>query len=166
MPFDLKIKLLGSKMIPSSSLIWFLVGVVFLIAELALPGFILIFFTAGGWIAALVAWLFNIELTSQILIFIVSSLTLLFTLRKYSLKLFKGKTIDSIDDHYTDSKIGKTAIVTKTITPNMPGEIKVMGSFWRAVAEVEIKKGQSVLIENQESEDGLTFKVNLYKEGK
>lgn len=146
-------------MILSSSLIWFLIGVGFLIAELAVPGFILIFFTAGCWIAALATWLFDIELTSQILIFIVSSLTLLFTLRKYSLKVFKGKTRADIDDHYTDSKIGKTAIVTKTITPNMPGEIKVMGSFWRAVAEVEIEEGQSVLVETQTSEDGLTFKV-------
>jgi membrane protein implicated in regulation of membrane protease activity len=146
-------------MILSSSLIWFLIGVAFLIAELSLTGFILIFFTAGCWIVASVTWLFDIGLTSQILIFTVSSLTLLFTLRKYSLKIFKGKTRDSIDDLYTDSKIGKTAIVTKTITPNMPGEIKAMGSFWRAIAEVEIEEGQSVLIENQESEDGLTFKV-------
>jgi len=146
-------------MILSSSLIWFLVGVAFLIAELTLPGFILIFFTGGCWIVALVTGLFDIELAIQILIFLVSSLTLLFSLRKYSLKIFKGNTRDSIDDHYTNSKIGKTAIVTQTIRSNMPGEIKVMGSFWRAIAEVEIQEGQSVLIESQESEDGLTFKV-------
>ena len=146
-------------MILSPSLIWFLVGVAFLIAELAVPGFILIFFTAGCWIAALGTWAFDIELTRQILIFVVSSLALLFTLRKYSLKIFKGKIRDGVDDHYMDSKIGKTAIVTKSITPNVPGEIKVMGSFWRAVAETEIEEGQSVLIESQESEDGLTFKV-------
>ena len=146
-------------MILSPSLIWFLIGVAFLIAEIALSGFILIFFTAGCWIVALVTWLFDIELTIQILVFIVSSLTLLFTLRKYSLKIFKGKTRNSIDDHYTDSKIGKTAIVTKIISPNMPGEIKAMGSFWRAIAEEAIEEGQSVLIESQESDDGLTFKV-------
>jgi membrane protein implicated in regulation of membrane protease activity len=70
---------------PSPSLIWFLIGVVFLIAELLVPGFILIFFTAGSWIAALIILLINIELSIQILIFIVSSLILLFTLRKYSL---------------------------------------------------------------------------------
>jgi len=52
-------------MILSSSLIWFLVGVAFLIAEIALSGFILIFFTAGCWIVALVTWLFEIELTGQ-----------------------------------------------------------------------------------------------------
>jgi len=146
-------------MILSSSLIWFLVGVAFLIAEFAMPGIILIFFTAGCWIVALAAWLIDIELTSQILIFLASSLILLFTLRKYSLKIFKGKTRDSIDDNYMDLKIGKTAIVTKTITADIPGEIKVMGSFWRAVSEMEIAEGNSVLIESQESEDGLTFKV-------
>lgn len=146
-------------MILSSSLIWFLIGVVFLVSEILLSGFILIFFTAGCWIVALVTWIFEIELASQIFIFIASSLTLLFTLRKYSLKIFRGKTRESIDDHYTDSKIGKAAVVTKTISPNMPGEIRVMGSFWRANAEEAIEEGQSVLIESQESEDGLTFRV-------
>ncbi len=143
----------------SPSLIWFLVGAVFLIAEMMMPAFILIFFTAGCWITALVVWLFDISLTNQLLIFLASSLILLFTLRKYSLKIFKGKTREEVDDHYADSKIGTTAIVTKKITPNMPGEIKVMGSFWRAIADEEIKEGTSVLIETKESEDGLTFKV-------
>ena len=146
-------------MILSPSLIWFLVGVAFLIAEMIMPAFILIFFAAGCWITALVVWLFDISLTNQLLIFLAASLILLFTLRKYSLKIFKGKTREEIDDHYADSKIGKTAIVTKKIAPNMPGEIKVMGSFWRAIADEEIKEGTSVLIETKESEDGLTFKV-------
>lgn len=151
-------------MIISTPLIWFLVGVAFLIAELALPGFILIFFAAGCWIVAIISWLFTIDLTIQILIFMVSSLVLLFTLRKYSINVFKGQTRDIIDDKYAESKIGKTAIVTKTIAPNLPGEIKVMGSYWRAIADVEIKEGSPVSIETQESEDGLTFKVKRIKE--
>ena len=143
----------------SPSLIWFLVGVVFLIAELLIPGFILIFFTAGCWIAGLTVWLTDIALSIQILIFIISSLVLLFSLRNYSIKTFKGTTRDDLDDRYADSKIGKIAIVTKAISPGMPGEIKVMGSFWRAISDIDIEAGQSVLIANQESEDGLTFKV-------
>jgi len=143
----------------SPSLIWFLVGVAFLIAEMIMPAFILIFFAAGCWIAALIVWLLDIELTYQLLIFLVASLILLFTLRKYSLKIFRGKTHGDIDDQYTDLKIGKTAIVTKKITPNKYGEIKVMGSFWRATSNEEIEEGVSVVIEKQESEDGLTFKV-------
>jgi inner membrane protein len=143
----------------SPSLIWFLVGVVFLITELFLPGFILIFFTAGCWITALTVWQIDIALSVQILIFAISSLVLLFALRKYSMKIFKGTTREDIDDRYADSKIGKTAIVTKAITPNMHGEIKVMGSFWRAVSSTDIEEGTSVIIESQESDDGLTFKV-------
>ncbi|MEW6670106.1 MAG: NfeD family protein [Thermodesulfobacteriota bacterium] len=146
-------------------LIWFFIGVVFLIAELAVPGFILIFFTAGSWIAAIAAGFMHITLTSQIVVFIVSSLILLVTLRKYGLKTFKGKASSNIDDDYASSKIGKTAVVTKTIVPNMPGEIKVKGSFWRATADMKIEEGQSVTIESQETEDGLTFKVKPLQGG-
>ena len=145
----------------SPSLIWFFVGAVFLIAEMLVPGFILIFFTAGSWIVSLLIFLFNFDTTTQIIIFIISSLILLFTLRKYSIKTFKGNILKQVDDTYAESKIGKTAIVTKAITPGVPGEIKVMGSFWRAVADNEINEGQSVVIENQDLDGGLTFKVNL-----
>jgi len=143
----------------SPALIWFLLGVVFLIAELLIPGLILIFFTAGCWLVGLITWLTDIELSIQILIFTVLSLALLFSLRKYCIKTFKGAARDDVDDRYADSKIKKTAIVTKTITQNMPGEIKFMGSFWRAISDTEINEGQSVLIESKGSEDGLTFKV-------
>lgn len=146
----------------SPALIWFLVGVAFLIAEMLIPGFILIFFTAGSWIVGLAILLFEIDLTTQVIVFTVSSLILLFTLRKYSIKTFKGDTPEKVDDTYAESKIGKTAIVTKAITPSIPGEIKVMGSFWRAVADSEIDEGQSVVIEKQDSEDGLTFKVKTF----
>ncbi len=145
----------------SPSLIWFFVGVVFLILELTSPGFIMIFFTAGSWLTAIAALSIDIGLTIQLIVFVASSLILLFTLRKYSLEIFKGKSRNYVDDSYADSKIGKTALVTKSISPNIPGEIKVMGSFWRAVSDTEIKEGESVVIEKQESEDGLTLRVKL-----
>ena len=145
----------------SPSLLWFLAGVAFLAVEFIVPGFILIFFMAGCWITGLAVWVIDISLTTQIIIFTVSSLILLFTLRRYSLKTFKGTTLENADDSSTDIKIGKTAIVTKEITAGIPGEIKAMGSFWMAVADTDIAIGQSVVIENKESEDGLTFKVKI-----
>ena len=149
----------GSKMMFSPALIWFLIGVAFLVSELMVPGFILIFFAAGSWITALSTWLIGIDLTFQITLFIVSSLILLFVLRKIGLKTFRGETLDKTDDHPSDMKIGRTAVVTKMIAPNALGEIKLMGSFWRATADTEIDIGTSVIIEKPESEDGLTFKV-------
>lgn len=144
---------------PSPTLIWFLIGIVFLFAELWMPGFILIFFTAGSWLAALAVFLFDIDLTYQIIIFLVSSLVLLITLRKYSLKTFKGDSSANLDDVIKDTKIGQTALVTKAIAPHVPGEIKLMGSFWRAVAEQEIAEGSTVVIIAPASPDGLSFKV-------
>jgi len=146
-------------MIISPSLLWFLAGVAFLIAEFLIPGFILLFFTIGCWIVAVTVWLSDISLTTQILVFTITSLVLLFTIRKYCIKTFKGTTRDKIDDRYADSKIGKTATVTKAITPKMAGEIKAMGSFWKAVSDINIEEGQTVVIESQESEDGLTLRV-------
>ena len=116
----------------SYSLIWFFVGVVFLIVELLLPGFILIFFTAGCWVAGLTAWLTDFELPTQILIFIVSSLLFLFSLRKYCIETFKGSTRDDYEDPYINSKIGKTALVTKKISAKVPGEIM---SLWSGSGE-------------------------------
>ena len=143
----------------SPALIWFLVGVAFLVSELFIPGFILIFFAAGSWITAIFVWLFGAGLTTQIILFIIASLLLLFTLRKIGLRTFRGKTLEETDDRPFDAKIGKTAEVTQTISPHAPGEIKLMGSFWRAVADTKIEAGASVIVERQESEDGLTFRV-------
>lgn len=147
-------------MVLSYALIWFLIGSGLLIAELMIPGLILIFFAAGCWVTALVTSLTEIDQTIQIVIFVISSLTLLFTLRKFALNTFKGETHDRTDDHYADAKIGKMAVVTKAIHPHKHGEIKFMGSFWIAVSSQEIEEGTSVVIENQTSEDGLTFQVN------
>lgn len=143
----------------SPQLIWFLLGVAFLIGEMALPGFILIFFTVGCWIAAIITWGTNITVTGQVIVFVVVSLVSLFSLRKYSLKTFKGSIRQDEDDGGMESKRGKTAQVTQAINPHVPGEIKMGGTFWRAVADEEIAEGQSVIIVSQTADEGLTFKV-------
>ncbi len=143
----------------SNGIVWFLIGVVFIVAELVLPGFIIIFFGVGCWIAALSFWIFKVNMTTQIIVFIVSSLVLLFALRRYSMKTFTGASENDVDDNYRDSKIGKNAVVTKEITPHLEGEIKFMGSFWRATADTQIGEGDSVVIEAQEQDDSLLFKV-------
>lgn len=139
-------------------LIWFLIGVAFLVAEMAVPGFILIFFTAGSWIVALtVYFLPEMELTTQIIIFMVSSLILLFTLRRYGLSTFKGESKGGVDDEF--SKTGHKALVTKTIEQDGYGEVELDGTFWRATADVLIDKGQRVVVEGPEPNNSLVLKV-------
>lgn len=143
----------------SLSLIWFFTGIAFLIFELMMPGFIVIFFAFGSFISSVSAWLFNVEPATQVLIFVVSSLVLLFSLRKFSIRIFRGDVQSRIDDNYVAAGIGKNAVVTRKITPELPGEIKFMGSFWRASSKMSIEAGETVVIQGKASEGGLTFMV-------
>ena len=70
--------------------IWFVVGVVLLIMEFAVPGLIIFFFGVGAWIVALVCFLTDISLNAQLLIFISSSVLCLLCLRKWLKSIFIG----------------------------------------------------------------------------
>jgi len=140
-------------------MIWFLIGAAFFLAEIGMPGFVLGFFAAGSWITALAVWLTDIGLAAQVVLFLASSLVLLFSLRKWSLEVFHGGTVESLDDDYANSKIGKRGVVTKEISPALDGEVKLMGSFWRAAADSVIEEGAPVEVTGQASPDGLTLKV-------
>jgi inner membrane protein len=140
-------------------LIWFLVGVVFLLAELLMPGLILIFFCFGSWAASLLVALTDVDLEWQLIVFLCSSLILLFTLRKYFMRTFGGRSKDGADRELADRAVGKAAEATKRIAPLAPGEIKFRGSFWRAASDVEIEAGRPVVIVGTDSEDGLMYRV-------
>ena len=143
----------------SAWLVWFLVGIGFLILELILPGFIVIFFCMGAWVAMLAVLVApDLGTAGQVILFVVASLASLFTLRKWGMKTFHGRS-EINEDARIDDKIGKPAVVTQAIAPHAPGEIKCLGSFWRAVADVPLAAGKPVIIESQASKDGLTFKV-------
>ena len=145
-------------------LVWFLIGVGFLIGEMMVPGFILIFFTAGSWIVAISVFFFEeIALTTQLIVFMVSSLVLLFSLRRFGLNTFKGESKTGVDDEF--SKVGHKAVVTKAIPKNDYGEIQLDGTFWRATAEVSIAKDQRVVIEGSEDTSVLVLKVKPCADG-
>ncbi len=140
-------------------LIWFLIGVGFLIAELAMPGLILIFFCFGGFAASILTAATDLGLEWQLTIFLASSLVFLFTLRKTFMRTFGGMSKDGADRELSDRAVGKTAEATKRIAPHAPGEIKFRGSFWRAVSDSEIEPGDPVIIAGTDPEDGLTYRV-------
>ncbi len=139
-------------------LIWFLIGVALLVAEMMVPGFILVFFAAGSWIVAItVFFLEELSLTTQVIIFIVSSLVLLFSLRSYGLETFKGKSKGGVDDEF--SQVGQKGQVTKAIPVDGFGEIQLGGTFWRATANVTIEADKYVIVEGIDPNDGLVMQV-------
>jgi membrane protein implicated in regulation of membrane protease activity len=148
----------------SAQVLWFLAGVAFLFAELALPGFVLLFFALGAFGAALAAWT-TVGLGGQFVVFLAVSLAGVGLLRRMFLRVFQGRVQAQADDAPEqgfvtgDDAVGKAAVVTRAISPAVPGEIKFRGSFWRAEATVNIGEGENVVILGQTKHDSGAYTV-------
>jgi membrane protein implicated in regulation of membrane protease activity len=125
--------------------IWFAVGFILLVIEFATPGIIIVFFGAGAWIVALVCLFFDIPLNVQLLIFIVSSIVLLVTLRKWLKQIFQLQTSPGESEELKEF-IGQRAIVSKEIKPRFKGKVEFHGSYWDAEANQTIGVGEPVEI--------------------
>jgi len=139
----------------SAELFWFLLGLVLLLAEFALPGIIIMFFGIGAWITALTTWIgLTPNATSQNIVFALSSVLLLFVLRARLQKIFVGdSTQDTVEDEYT----GKEAIVLQDVDDSN-GIVEMKGAEWRARSASLIPAKSVVIIEKRE---GLTLHVRL-----
>jgi len=141
-------------------LIWFLVGLVLLIMEFALPGLIIFFFGVGAWIVAIVCLLSSHvygSINAQLIIFIISSVLSLLILRKWVKGVFLGHS-GAKQDLTEDLKefVGERAIVIEAITPKAGGKVEFHGTNWEANADGEIAVGVVVEIIGK---DNITLKV-------
>ena len=132
----------------SPYLIWTVVGLLLLITELTTLNFILCFFGLGALIVALLTWLgLTASLSSQLLVFTLSSLFLLFVLRRTARKLFAGHA-DAPPDY-----AGQKVTVVKTIPAGGEGEIRtevngvVTHVKARAADGQAMKAGTAVVVE-------------------
>lgn len=134
----------------TAHVIWFLAGTVFLLAELALPGFVMLFFALGAFVAALAAYALGIGTGGQFVIFLAASLAGLLLLRRMFLRVFRGRTHSPAEGEaetgLDDIGAGKPAVATRAMGPGRPGEIKFRGSFWRAQSAEAIGEGENVVI--------------------
>jgi len=138
----------------NAELLWFLVGLVLLLSELMLPGFVIVFFGIGAWVtAALAAFGLLPDFNAQLLVFLVSSILALVLFRKRGRKYFEGDVSGAMKPGDTfDSIRGQRAVAMTAITPNIPGgQVEFHGTPWSAESEVPIAPGQPVEIVEQKS---------------
>ena len=102
--------------------IWLIVVVLTAIVEACTINLVSIWFTIGALVALLLAY-FNVSIVWQVIAFVIVSLICILITRPLAKKYLRGNIV-----------IGKTALVTKTITPDAPGEVKVLGNFWSAIS--------------------------------
>jgi len=140
----------------SPVLAWFIAGIVFFVIELLLPGLILFFFGLGAWCAALAVYLLPMALSSQLLVFLATSLLSLVLLRAALKKIFLGRVleVDAMETNLPDDALG---LVIEDILPPAEGKVKFAGSFWQAAAEQALVRGTIVRIVEKKN---LTLKVS------
>ncbi len=139
------------------SLIWLLIGLVLFVLEFANPGFITFFFGIGAWIVAIVTFVTDISINIQLVIFIIASLVLIVSLRKWIKSIFVGHiTSKQIKDEMPEEFVGEKAIVSEQIIPNLKGRVEFRGSTWDAESDESILEGSPVEIIGK---DTITLKV-------
>ena len=139
-------------------MVWIWLGLVITLTfiEVLTTNLVTIWYIVSALIALVLSFFVDNYLI-QFSVFVIIGTVLLFTTRDYLLKLLvKNKEKTNLD-----RVIGMTAIVTEEISKNNPGEVKVDGKKWTAVASKEIKVDSTVKVLEI---DGVKLKVEEVSE--
>ena len=138
-------------------LIWFIAGLIMFLAEFTMPGLIIFFFGVGAWLVALICLFTDISINLQLTLFLIASILLLISLRKWLKNIFVGRTGQKqSSDELLQEFVGKKAVVTREIDPQTRGKVEFHGTNWNAEADQIIDEGTSVEIIGK---NNITLKV-------
>ena len=107
--------------------IWLGIIIVAIIVEIITIDLVSIWFAAGG-VVALIADLLGASQAIQIALFVIVTTIAIFVTRPIAKKYLRTNI------EKTDRVIGKHGLVTKTITADTKGEVKVMSTSWLAAS--------------------------------
>ena len=138
-------------------LIWFIAGLIMFLAEFTMPGLIIFFFGVGAWLVALICLFTDISINIQLTLFLIASILLLISLRKWLKNIFVGRTGQKQStDELLQEFVGKKAVVSREINPQAGGKVEFHGTNWNAESDEIINQGTSVEIIGK---NNITLKV-------
>lgn len=140
---------------------WAVLGFAFILAELALPAFVLVWFGLGGFVvmAALLV-LADVALSMQLLLWALSSIAMMvlwFTVfKRGSHKILVGRSSASL--------VGEIGLVAEGVAPFKAGRVRfqkpMVGSdVWSCTAEEEIIAGTRVRVVSVEGNSVVVKKL-------
>jgi len=134
-------------------MVWIWLGLVIALTliEVLTTNLVTIWYIASALISLILSFFVDSYLI-QFSVFVIVGTILLFTTRDYLLKLLVKKK----EKTNLDRVVGMTAIVTEEITKKKPGEVKVDGKKWTAIANKKIKVDSTVKVLEI---DGVKLKV-------
>ena len=119
---------------------WLAIVIGLAILEMATVSLVSIWFVLSGILAMITSTITD-NITIQIAVFVIFGLLFMLLTKKFVKKVIPEKTKTNID-----RIVGMTGIVTEKITKNHPGEVKVDGKRWTAIADTTINVDTPVVI--------------------
>ncbi len=138
-----------------SAIVWFLIGLGLVLAELAVPGIILVFIGVAAWIVAILDWCGVESFSIQLWVFGLVSVGLLVFARRYVQGWFTGKQLIGEGD-LDEEFVGQLVTVVKDIENGGFGLVELKGAQWKATSESDLKEGDSAEVVKR---DNLTLEV-------
>lgn len=120
---------------------WLLAFLLFLGIELVTVNLVSIWFAIGAFVSMILAYFTN-NFYIQLLVFIIVSVIALLITKPLAKKLKKTSFVPTNSDRV----IGKIGEVSKKITPDNYGEVKVFGNYWTACSKKKIDVGEKVKV--------------------
>ena len=120
--------------------VWLAITVILAIIEMSTANLVSIWYIISGILTMIIS-LFIDNIVIQCAIFVLGGTLLLILTKDAIKKILPEKTKTNID-----RIIGMKGIVTEKITKKTPGEVKVDGKYWTAVADEPIKSDTTVEI--------------------
>ncbi len=127
-------------------LVWFLAGIAIMLAELALPGFVIIFFGLGCWGAAVVAAFAPDAYSAQVIVFLIVSVASLITLRKVAMRVFVGHSEGPETEDLGNVPMGARITLDQDLEAGRVGRVRFRGAMWDALSEDRIPAGSDAEI--------------------
>ena len=133
-------------------ILWCLLGLILIVAEVFTAGFVLLWFGIGALAAAFAAIVGIDSLALQFLIFAAVSIGLTVASRTFFVKYFSRESTGESLKTGVDALPGKTGIVVSSSRGALnEGAVKVFGSTWTAYpaeGEEPLEAGERVMVES------------------
>ena len=142
---------------------WVIGGLLLVLSEFAVPGFVVCFFGAAAIAVGALTGLFpELPMGAKLLIFGVGGLLLMLAFRRFMPQAFRGKRQLATDDPDEDELAGSRAVVAAAIDPERPGKVDFRGTLWTARAAAPLAVGTPVRVVRR---DNLELVVEALSDG-
>lgn len=127
---------------------WAVVGIVLILAELAIPAFVLVWFGLGALVVAVAVALFGLQdVTAQLGFWLLTSVALV----ALWFKVFRPDSHKTRIGMSTPAMLGEVGLLTTTVSPFARGEVRfqkpLLGTdVWPCIADEEIRSGERVKV--------------------